>query len=95
MYSVVYESILFKPGMTIDTIELYILIPVLLTLTLIHGHRSRRKEKLQSQLLTKISIDLDGNILLRLVGVYSFYPFHSTFKGENPTYLISLKNKKT
>ena len=46
----------------IDTIELYIWILVWLTLTLIQGHRSARKQKKKFCIsyLTKFSIDLDG-----------------------------------
>ena len=46
----VHELIWFKFGMMIDTIELYMLMLVLLTLTIIEGHRSMRKQKLPRQL---------------------------------------------
>ena len=40
MHFDVYETTWFKLGMMIDTLILYILIPVLLTLTLFQGYRS-------------------------------------------------------
>ena len=54
MHSHVYESIWFKVGMMIDTIELYILILTLLILTLIQGHRSTKKKKVLFQLSHKV-----------------------------------------
>ena len=70
MHSNVYESIWFKLGVMIDTIEFYILILNLWTLALIQGHRSARKQKHLPQLTDNVFIDFDGIcILLRLVGV--------------------------
>ena len=54
IHSDIYESIWFKLGLMTDTVELYILILVLLTLTLIQGHRSARKQKLWRQLSHKV-----------------------------------------
>ena len=43
MHSDIYESIWFKLGMLIDTIELCILIIIYVTLTLMQDHRYARK----------------------------------------------------
>ena len=76
--------------MIINATEFYILILVKLTLTLIQGHISARKQNILWQLS---SIDLDGNrTVLRFVSVMNlmlilFHPF----KRENLAYMISLK----
>ena len=44
----------FKLGMMIDTIVNYILILVLITLTMIQGHRNERKQTLLCQLSYKV-----------------------------------------
>ena len=44
----------------IDAIVLYVLILVLLTLTLIQGHRGARRQDLCASYLTKFSISLNG-----------------------------------
>ena len=54
MHSNVYEWIWFRLGMMIDTVQLYIMILVLLTLTLIQSHRSARKQKPIHQLSHKV-----------------------------------------
>ena len=68
MHSDFYEAIGFKLGMLIDTIELYILIHVFVTLNIIQGSRSasnnnkRNKRKGEGgNYPTKFSIDLGGN----------------------------------
>ena len=65
--------------MMIDTIELYILILFYVTLVLIQGQRNAREEKKPTS--AEIS--------------YLFYLVHSMVKGENPTYVVSLKKLKT
>ena len=50
MHLDIYESICFELDKMIDTIELYIFILIYLTLALIQGHGSVRKEKLLYQL---------------------------------------------
>ena len=71
MQSGVYESVCFKLGMMRDTIALYILIRVNLTLTFLQVYRSLTKQDLLRQLsLEKFqSIWMDFGLLLRLVGV--------------------------
>ena len=54
MHSDVPELIWFKLGLMIVTIVLYSLILVLLTLTLIQGHMSARKQKLLHQVSRKV-----------------------------------------
>ena len=49
MHLDVYEWIWFKLGMMIDTIVLYILILIKLTLPLIQGHKSPRKRNILCQ----------------------------------------------
>ena len=69
MDSNVYELIWFKLCRIIDTIKLYILILVLLTLT--QGHRSARKQKLLRQLSiwqSFQSVWIEFDTLLRCVG---------------------------
>ena len=81
--------------MMIDTIVLYILIPVKLILILIQGQRSVRKQLLLCQYLTKFSIDLNGiwstDETCWCDELHTHF-VHSLFKGENPTYVILLKN---
>ena len=86
--------------MMIDTIELYILILVQLTFTLIQDHRSARKLKLQWQLSPKVFDRFGWNLiycwdLLVWWTSYSFYLVHSVVKGKNPTCLILWKNTWT
>ena len=50
MHSDIYDLLCFTAGVMIDTAELYIWITVYLTLTLIQGHRSARKQELMQQL---------------------------------------------
>ena len=80
----------------IDTIELYILIQVLLTLTLIQGQRSARIKNFCGNYFTKFPSDLKGvGILLRLVCVMNLiliYVVRSMLKGEKPVYVLSFKN---
>ena len=64
MHSGICESIWFKAGMMIDTFKLYILIPVCLTLTVIQGHKSARKQNLQRQLSYKVFNRLGWNVVL-------------------------------
>ena len=61
MHSDIYQWIWFKLGMMIDTIVLYILILVYLTLTFIQGHWSVRKQQLLSQLCHKVFIWFEWN----------------------------------
>ena len=88
---------MFRLGVMIHTIVLYILIIVSLTLTLIQGHRSERKQKLLHQ-FSHIGFKwFEWNLvyhrdLLVWWTSYSFYLVHSVVKGENPTYLILIKN---
>ena len=49
-----FESVWFKLGMIIDTIKLYSLILVWLTLTVIEGHRDGRKQKLLCQVINQL-----------------------------------------
>ena len=49
----VYELILFKHGILIDSTEVYILILVCVTLTVIQGYNFVKKGKLLSQLSHK------------------------------------------
>ena len=83
----------------IDTIVLYILILIFLTLTLIQGNRSARKQKLLPQIFHKVFNWFEWNFvywwgLLVWWTSYSFHFFHSVlnFKGENHTFK---KNKQT
>ena len=46
--------------MVIDTVELYILIIVYLTMNLIQGHRSARKPKTAVPVISQFLIDVDG-----------------------------------
>ena len=59
MQSDVYESISFKLCMMIDTIILYILFSVSMTLTFIQGHSCIRNQYFGVHFLTNLNIDLD------------------------------------
>ena len=52
-----HQSIWFKLGILIDTVKLYIVILVQVTMIFIQGQRSTRKQKLLDQ-LPQFSIDL-------------------------------------
>ena len=82
-------------GTVIDTIELYILIPVYLALTLIQGHRSARKQKIMQQLSHIIyfnrfrwNLVYCWNLLVRWTP-YSLYVIYLVLKGGNPFCVIS------
>ena len=85
----------------IDTILLYILILVNLTLNLIESHRGANNQKHLRQLSHKVSIDLNGNRCTVVTcwcdepHTLFFYLGHSVFKGENLTPMISLKRLKS
>ena len=95
MHSGSYEWVWFKLGIMIDTVVLYLLILVLLTLTVIRGHRSVRKQKLLHQLSHKVVSWLEWNLIyywdLVWQTSYSSYLVHKIFKGKNPTFMISFK----
>ena len=89
----IYESVWFKGGVIIDTFELYILTVGYVTLTMIQGHRSVRKQKLLCQLSHKIYNPFARNLvycwdLLAWWISYSLYLAFSVYKGENPAYVI-------
>ena len=92
MHSDIHEWIWFKLGMLIDTIEIYKLILVLLTLIL--GHRSARKQKFLRQLSLNKAFNqflMEFSILFRLIDVMNcilIYLVYSVFKGENLTFMI-------
>ena len=79
----------------IDSIVLYILTLILLTLTLILGHKSARKQKLVHQLSHSFqSIWMEFGVLLRLVGVLNLIPILSRpfdIGGREPCLFILLK----
>ena len=54
LHSEAYEPILFELGAMIDTTELYILIPVRMTLFFTQGHRVTRKLRLVQPLCCKV-----------------------------------------
>ena len=90
--------------MIIDTVVLCILILVLLTLSVIQGHRSARKFlKSMRQLSHKVFNRyerMEFGMLLRLVAVMSpisFYFVQLIFMGEKPTYsyMVLLEKKIT
>ena len=57
------ESVWFQLGMNINTIEFYILILVSLTLMVIQGDRSARKQKLLWQLSHKVFYQFRWNLV--------------------------------
>ena len=58
MPSDIYELIWYTSSLMMDNVELYILILVYLTMTLLQGHRSARKQNFCVSYLTKIWITL-------------------------------------
>ena len=80
----------------IETTKLYIFTSVWITLTLIQGHRSARKQKRLCQLSHTVFSWFAWNVIyvwdLVWWSSYSYYVIHSVFKGESPTDMISLKN---
>ena len=93
MFSDICILIWFTLGLMIDSTELLILVQ--LTLTLIQGHMSGRKQKILHHLSHKVFNQFGYNLvycwdLLVWWNSYSFYFIHAIFKGT-PTYLISLK----
>ena len=69
MHSGVYEWIWFKLGLMIDTNVLYILILALLTLTLVQGHMSVRKQKFMCQFSHKVFNRFQWNLVYCCVHV--------------------------
>ena len=58
-----YESIWLKRGMMIDTVELYILILIYVTFTVIQGQQNGRKQTLLHQLSYKVFVWIEWNFL--------------------------------
>ena len=69
MHLYIYVPIWFKRGVVIDTTEIYILIPVCVTSTLIQGHGDARKENKAVPIISQSYewIWLEFGMLLRLV----------------------------
>ena len=93
MLSDVYEWIWLQLGVMIDTVVLYMLILVWLTLTLIQYHRGVIKQKFLHQLISQSFqlIWMEGGLLMKLVYVMKLlltYFAHSIFSGENGTNVL-------
>ena len=70
MHSAIYELVWSKLCMLMDTVALYILMLVLMTLTMIQSHMGATKHQLLYQSSHKVLIDqLESRVLLRLFGV--------------------------
>ena len=81
MHSDTYELIWLKLDLIIDTTELYILILVFWTLTLIQGHGDARKQKVLSNYFLKLSVDVIG--IWHAVETCWFDEFHTNFMWPN------------
>ena len=82
VHIIIYELIWFKLGMIVDSIELYILILVSVTLTLIQGHSDAWSKTFYTSYITKFSTDLDG----------IWYTFETCCSVKLHAYLILLIN---
>ena len=58
-HSGIYKPIYFKPGLSIETTEVCILISVWVTLVLIQGQGFMRNQKLLRSFSVKLAVDLD------------------------------------
>ena len=97
MHLDIYEPILFKCALMIDSRECYISILVSVVLTFIEGSRDARKQKLLWQLSHKAMNRFLCNSaccwnLSVLWTSYSFYLVWSVVKGESPTCMILSEN---
>ena len=81
----IYETIWLKHDTMSDSNELYTLIFVYTTLTLIQGHGDPRKVTFCAQYLQKLTINLDGiwQTIDTCKSDQSFHLLQEIFEGEN------------